>query len=105
VNGRAIAEAGYAARIDHCAMQRPTFAFGSIYQLDDLNTRVDLSRWSVCATYDLANLHSSDLHYLVAAPGTEPEVCGVTGVAPHPLATLLQSSSDATLKVLKTVQH
>ena len=97
VNGRAVAAANYAGRIDHCAALHPTFAFGSIYQLDDLNTRVDLHGWSICAIYDQANLHSSDLHYLVAAPAAEPEVCGVTGNAPQPLTAVLQPSSDATL--------
>jgi hypothetical protein len=89
VNGRAVAAMDFAGRIRHCAALLPTFAFGSIYQLDGLNTRVDLSRWSVCATYDLANLHASDLHYLVAAPATVAKVCGVTGNTPQPLAAIL----------------
>jgi hypothetical protein len=89
VNGRAVAAMDYAGRIGHCAAQHPTFAFGDLYQLDGLKTRINLSDWSVCGTYDLANLHASDLHYLVAAPATAAQVCGVTGNAPQPLAALM----------------
>jgi len=97
VNGRGPAVLPYSARIQRCASERPDYAFLNIAQADDLNGHYNLSHWSICSEYKLANLRSLDVHYLVASPESTPLVCSATGVQPTPLAPLLGPPSDFSL--------
>jgi hypothetical protein len=90
VNGRARARLPFAQRVDLCVAQHPPYAFVSQFSLDELSHRIDMRDWSICSTYDFANLRGSDLHYLIASPAATPEVCAAAGNPPQPLKPLLQ---------------
>ncbi len=89
VNGRSNAELTYEQRVVRCAAQNPQFAFLNPPQLVDFSTHFDLSNWSVCSVYDLANLRSSDLHYLIASPAVTGQVCAAANATPQPLEPIL----------------
>ena len=93
VNGRARARLPFAERVNLCVAEHPPYAFVSQFSLDELSHRIDMKNWSVCSVYDLANLRSSDLHYLIASPAATPEVCAAAGNSPQPLKPLLQAGS------------
>jgi hypothetical protein len=93
VNGRARARLPFPERVNLCLAEHPPYAFVSQFSLDELSHRIDMKDWSICSTYDLANLRSSDWHYLVASPAAMPEVCAATGNPPQPLKPLLQAGS------------
>jgi len=89
VNGRSNAELTYDQRVVRCASQNPQFAFLNPPQLVDFSTHFDLSNWSVCSVYNLANLRSSDLHYLIASPVVAGQVCAAANATPQPLEPIL----------------
>jgi hypothetical protein len=93
VNGRARARLPFAERVNLCVTEHPPYAFVSQFSLDELSHRIDMKNWSVCSVYDLANLRSPDLHYLIASPAATPEVCAAAGNSPLPLKPLLQAGS------------
>jgi hypothetical protein len=94
VNGRARARLPFAERVSLCAAQHPPYAFVSQFSLDELSHRIDLTDWSICSVYDLANLRSSDLHYLIASPAATHAVCAAAGNSPLPLKPLLHVGPD-----------
>lgn len=89
VNGRARALLPFHERVNLCAAERPQYAFVSGFSLGELNNSLDLKGWSICSVYDLANLRTSDLHYLIASPAATPEVCAAAGNKPQSLEPLL----------------
>jgi hypothetical protein len=88
VNGRARAAMPFKERVKACAAEHPQYAFVSGFSLWELSQTLDLKDWSICSAYDLANLRTSDVHYLIASPAATPEVCAAAGNAPQPLATV-----------------
>ncbi|MBW4038692.1 MAG: hypothetical protein HIU91_07410 [Acidobacteria bacterium] len=90
VNGRERALLSAAQRVRICADEDPQLAFLTKSGIGTLNNDLSLKDWSVCSAYDLANLRSSDVHYLIAAPGVAAEVCSAADGTPHPVAPLLQ---------------
>jgi len=95
VNGRARAAMPYSERVITCAAEHPQYAFVSPSSLGDLNYRMRLKDWSICAVYNLANLRASDLHYLIASPEATPEVCAAAGNKPQPLEPVIQGHAAA----------
>jgi len=93
VNGRPRARLPFAERVDLCVAQHPPYAFVSQFSLDELSHRIDMRHWSICSTYDFANLRGSDLHYLIASPAATSAVCAAAGNPPQPLKPLLQVGS------------
>ncbi len=89
VNGRARALVPFHERVSLCAAEHPQYAFVSGFSLGELNNSLDLKGWSICSVYDLANLRTSDLHYLIASPAAAAEVCAAAGNAPEPLEPVL----------------
>ncbi|MGA7155974.1 MAG: hypothetical protein WBY53_03965 [Acidobacteriaceae bacterium] len=92
VNGRARAALPFETRVRECVAEHPDYAFVSGFSLVELNNAMSLKNWSVCSIYNLANLRSADLHYLIASPAATREVCAAAGNAPSPLAPLLQTT-------------
>lgn len=92
VNGRTRALLSFHDRVNLCAAEDPQYAFVSGFSLGELNNSLDLKGWSICSVYDLANLRSSDLHYLIASPAAAAEVCSAAGHAPEPLEPVLHPS-------------
>jgi hypothetical protein len=88
VNGRARAAMPFKERVKACAAEHPQYAFVSGFSLWELSQALDLKGWSICSVYDLANLRTSDVHYLIASPAATAEVCSAAGHAPQPLATV-----------------
>lgn len=93
VNGRARAALPFEERVRDCVAEHPQYAFVSDFSLGELKNAVNLKGWSLCSTYDFANLRSSDLHYLIASPSATEAVCAAAGHAPQPLAPLLQAGA------------
>ena len=93
VNGRARALLSVHQRANLCAAEDPQYAFVSGFSLGELKNSLDLKGWSICSVYDLANLRTSDLHYLIASPAATADVCAAAGHAPEPLEPLLHPSS------------
>jgi hypothetical protein len=89
VNGRVRASMTFHQRVTQCVAEHPQVAFVSQFSLADLNDSLDLSDWSICSTYDFANLRASDLHYLIASPSATPAVCAAAGNSPKPIGPLL----------------
>jgi hypothetical protein len=94
VNGRASAALSFPERVKACAMTRPQYAFLSTNSLWELHIDLNLKGWSVCSEYDLSNLRSPDLHYLIASPAAAAQVCAAAGSAPRPLESLYHWSAD-----------
>lgn len=93
VDGRSFARLSYSERTAYCAALHPAMVFGNLTQLGDFGSDLDLSQWSICASYPLNNLRKSDMHYLVAPPDHVAQVCSATGQRPQPLAPLLSRHS------------
>jgi len=93
VNGRASAMLPFKERVKVCANQNPQYAFVNRSTLWELSVDLDLKDWSVCSEYDLANLRSSDEHYLIASPAATPQVCAAAGNAPRPVEPVLHPPS------------
>ena len=89
VNGRERAALPFEERVRACAAEHPQYAFVSGFSLWELSQALDLKGWSVCSVYDLANLRTSDVHYLIASPTATPEVCAAAGNSPQPLEAVL----------------
>ena len=95
VNGRARAAMPYSERVMTCAAEHPQYAFVSPSSLGDLNYRMSLKDWSICAVYDLANLRASGLHYLIASPEAAANVCAAAGNKPQPLEPVIRGRAAA----------
>jgi hypothetical protein len=95
VNGRARAAMPYSERVITCAAEHPQFAFVSRTSLGDLDYRLGVKNWLICATYNFANLRAPDLHYLIASPAAAAEVCAAAGNKPQPLEPVMQSYATA----------
>lgn len=91
-NGRVAAGWSYDSRVEHCAASHPGYAFGNLTQLKDLNSKLDLAGWTICSQYELANLRSSDRHYLIAPPETAVQVCSAAGGVSSPFAPVLRGA-------------
>jgi hypothetical protein len=94
VNGRARAALPFEARVRACAAEHPQYAFVSPFSLYELNNALDLKGWSICSSYNFANLRAADPHYLIASPAATAKVCAAAGSAPQPLAPLLQPNAS-----------
>jgi hypothetical protein len=92
VNGRQFARLKPQERTQACAASHPAMVFGNRGQLGAFNAYLDLSHWSVCASYPINNLRKTDEHFLVAAPEYATQVCAATGNAPRPITNLLPPS-------------
>jgi len=88
VNGRASAGLPFQDRVKACALEHPQYAFVSSSSLWELSNYLDLKGWSVCTTYDFANLRAPDVHYLIASPAATAQVCAAAGSAPRPLKSV-----------------
>jgi hypothetical protein len=88
VNGRASATLRFHERVKACALEHPQYAFVSSSSLWELGNYLDLKGWSVCTTYDFANLRAPDVHYLIASPAATARVCAAAGSTPRPLQTV-----------------
>ena len=93
VNGRASAALPFTDRVKACAALHPQYAFVSGFSMWELGQALDLRGWSICSEYDLANLRSSDLHYLIASPAAAEQVCAAAGTAPRPLESVFHAAA------------
>jgi hypothetical protein len=74
VNGREMAELSSEARHRHIANTNPVLAFVNERQLAGLSSAgLHLESWLVLARLNLPNVRGSDLHLLLAKPGTASE--------------------------------
>jgi hypothetical protein len=89
VSGRASARLTSKERLHACASTTPDFLFLTLGQLESMAKVADLSGWQTCGRYDLPNLRTPNIHYLLVAPSLSSEVCQATGKSPAPIYTLL----------------
>jgi hypothetical protein len=94
VNGRASAALSFQQRVKACGAQHPEYAFVNSSSLWELHNALSLRGWSICSEYDLSNLRTSDLHYLIASPAVTAQVCAAAGNAPRPLDSAYHWTAD-----------
>jgi hypothetical protein len=93
VNGRIPASLTFHQRVTRCVAEDPQYAFVSQFSLGDLNNSLPLKGWSICSTYNFANLRAADLHYLIASPAATSVVCAAAGNSPQPLGPVLHPAA------------
>lgn len=90
VNGREAARKTPREREAACAARNPGFLFVNHDQLTDLRPYISIGAWAVCADYNLPNVHSEDLHYLIVPATDAVQLCkAATGSEPYPATHLL----------------
>lgn len=90
VDGRQFARLTSHERMVACAAVKPDFLYFNINQLAHFNQFFPAADWQVCGEYEIPDLGSKDIHYLVVPPATSEQICRETsGAQPYSVSHLM----------------
>jgi hypothetical protein len=78
VDGRQFARLTSQQRMLACAATKPDFLFFSRNQLVHFNQFFPVGGWQICGEFEMPDVHSKEIHYLVVPPSTAKQICKET---------------------------
>jgi hypothetical protein len=94
VDGRDFARLTAQQRMVACAATKPDFLFFAASQLAHFNQFFSAGDWQICGEYEMPDIRSKDVHYLVVPPATAEQICRETsGSRPYSVNQLLTAAN------------